>query len=100
MPEYELTGITVLNYVERFADEDVIEAFYNVLERVLRAPYPGEDPEIRVLPLKESTMRNCFTVPFDPGGEGGGLLVYQVMKDFPVVRLPDAVWIGEPPPED
>jgi hypothetical protein len=48
------------------------------------------------MPLKESTMPNCFTVPFDPGSDGGGLIVYQVMKDFPVVRLLDAVWIGEP----
>jgi hypothetical protein len=96
MPAFQLTGIKVLEYVERFAEDDVLEAFYNVLERVLQAPYPGDDPLIRVMPLKESTMPNCFTVPFDPGSDGGGLIVYQVMKDFPVVRLLDAVWIGEP----
>ncbi len=61
----------------------------------MQAPYPGDDPTLGVLPLKESTMRNCFTVTFDPGGEGGGLIAYQVMVDYPVIRLLDALWLED-----
>lgn len=46
------------------------------------------DPHLSILPYQDPARPNAFTVEF----EERALLLYQVMKDQPVIKLVDAVW--------
>jgi hypothetical protein len=46
--------------------------------------------------LQDPSKPNGFTAPFDDG-----LLSYQVMRDFPVIKLADVFWVSpDADPED
>ncbi len=88
-PEYDVICSGVLDYVDNFAPDDVYDEFYNLLESLMEdGPYHEDQPSRGILPLQDETKPNGFTAPFD-----AGLLAYQVMKDFPIIKCVDVFWI-------
>lgn len=85
---WEVVGERIYDMVDRDAPEDVWDEFYSTLETLSQdGPYPEDQPGMGVLTYQEPSRPNCFTIPFDHG-----LLLYQVMRDFPVIKLVDAFW--------
>lgn len=66
------------------APKPVREAFVRLLEALARDPFqsPG------VLPAKGIGLAAAYTAPF-----GDGLLLYQVMADYPAIKLIDVFWV-------
>lgn len=87
---YDVIGEGVLRHVDRFAPDDVYDAFYDLLEELMVGPYPDDSPGLGILPVQDDTKPNGFTAPFD-----AGLLAYQVMRDMPVIKLVDVFWMKE-----
>lgn len=88
---YGVIGRKVLDYVDSFASDDVYEEFYDLLEVLMEyGPYPADNPALGIMEERDPRRPNGFTVPFD-----AGLLAYQVMLDYPVIKLVDAFWLTE-----
>lgn len=89
--QYRVIGQGVLDYVDRFAPDDVYDEFYNLLESLMEVgPYPDDQPARNILPLQEESTPNSFTAPFNQG-----LLAYQVMRDHPIIKLVDVFWLTD-----
>lgn len=85
---YRFHGEQVLEQIDE-APEDVKEEFLALLTGLQDHPHPlpGE-ALLGVMPLKEK-RGGMFTAPFDDG-----LLVYQVMADYPIIKLIQVVtWL-------
>jgi hypothetical protein len=91
---YEVVGSGVLDYVDRFAPDEVYELFYEKLEALMTGPYPDDDYSLGIMELKDPTKPNGFTAPFNRG-----LVAYQVTKDFPLIKLVDVFWLDEEDPD-
>ncbi|MDP9342163.1 MAG: hypothetical protein M3Q23_08700 [Actinomycetota bacterium] len=90
-PQYWLIGQGVLDYIDRFAPDDVYDEFYDLIEVLMEfGPYPDDQPNLGILPLQDPDKPNAFTAPF-----GDGLLAYQVTLDQPAIKLVDVFWVGE-----
>jgi hypothetical protein len=85
---WHIGGGKVLDYVDKHAPDEVYDAFYDLLDRLVLGPYPDDDPSLGVLPLQDPYKPNGFTAPFD-----GGLVCYQVTEDIPTVKLVDVFWM-------
>lgn len=69
------------------ASPDVIEAFLGLLEGLQRYPFPGT-ALLGVLPYRETDLAGAYTATF-----GDGLLLFQVMVDYPLIKLVEIVWL-------
>jgi hypothetical protein len=88
---WQIVGSRVYDLIDRDAPDDVWYEFYLTAETLAQeGPYPDDLPGMGVLVYQDPTKPNSFTIPFDHG-----LLVYQVMKDQPVVKLLDAFWADD-----
>ena len=88
---YEVVGKRVFDLVDRDAPDDVWDDFYITLERLsVDGPYPADQPSMGILPYQDYTKPNSFTVPMERGS-----IWYQVMRDFPVIKLIDAFWFED-----
>lgn len=67
-------------------DHELIGAVADTLAHLVNDPY--NDPPstaLSILPYQDATRPNSFTVTIG----GRALLVYQVMRDHPIIRLQD-----------
>jgi hypothetical protein len=63
--------------------------FFDLLQGLRDDPQhlPGK-ALLGVLPLKDPRLAGAYTAPFD-----NGLLVYQVMADYPIIMLIQVSWL-------
>jgi hypothetical protein len=66
-----------------------------VLRTLARDPVP-DTKELRALPLKDSRIRNAFTVTF---ADGDAMLTNQILRVYRIIGLVDLIWdlVRRPP---
>lgn len=67
------------------AGERTRRKFLARMLELIENPLPGDGD---ILPLQDPTRPNGYTASF-----GDGLVLYQVMKDQPLVKLIDVLWL-------
>jgi hypothetical protein len=73
----------------REAPQEIEAEFLTLLEALERNPKPVPKSLLRIMEFKDpSSLRGGFTAPFDDG-----LLLYQVMADYPIVKLVQVTWV-------
>ena len=85
-----VVGDHVYDEIDRFASDDVRDEFYLLVEALSEdGGYPGDHPlSVAIQPVQDLNRPNSFSAPFD-----NGFLSYQVMKDQPVIKLVEAIWM-------
>jgi hypothetical protein len=73
----------VLDRLNAYASDTTRAEFVDRLEELLDDPYPGDGD---IFPYQDAQRPNSFTFSF-----GDGLVVYQVMVDYPIIYLWDLV---------
>ena len=73
----------VFDRLNTFASETGRREFADRLEQIMNDPYPGDGD---ISPYKDARRKNSFIASF-----GDGLVVYQVMKDYPRIHLWDLI---------
>lgn len=66
---------------------EVLESFFVLLDGIGRYPFPGTSL-LGVQPYKETDVPNGYSASFDDG-----LLLFQVMADYPIIRLIQITWL-------
>lgn len=73
----------VLDRLNFYASTAAREEFIDRMDQIMDYPYPGDGD---IYPYKNKDRKNSFMASF-----GDGLIVYQVMRDYPIIYLWDVV---------
>jgi hypothetical protein len=85
---YQFVGKRVIDQIAE-APAPIQKDFWTVLEVLQDHPHPIPGKSLLgVLELKDPQLPSGYTVPFD-----NGLLVYQVMADYPIIQLVQVTWL-------